>query len=490
MRVILRTLLSATLLAALGPMPGAWAQSAPAGSGPGIAFDTGDDFSTLRGTDRGEPVELSNAQGIDAAEGSLTAGSPDLEAEGKVNRAQAAQRVTGNEEDAAPKRSKTADARDETAYDPTGIRLGSFILLPAVELRGGYTSNAAQTSAGGPSGTAIIAPDILLRSDWTSNEFQFRLKGAYEYYTDSSVAADPNLYVEANGRIDLPRDWALRLKADYTYENQTTNQLGFPEEVANPPGVNTYDGGATLDGEIGRTVLQLRGTATYTSYDALSVDDVTVTQAYLDNTLINAAARIGYQVTPTIAPFVEAELSSRLFDRSIDPLSGYSRNSNGITLRGGIAYSAAPILKGEIALGWRHQTYVDSSFSSFDLPTIDASLVWSPSPLTQVALTAATYIDPAYDISASSTIVYDLGLQVQRYVRRNFTLEADLGWQHQHYIDADLNEITYEAGIQGTWKLSREAWIIGRVEQQYFASAVEGGSYPTTTATIGLRLQR
>ncbi|MBZ9934711.1 outer membrane beta-barrel protein [Mesorhizobium sp. BR1-1-16] len=489
MRVIHRTLLSATLIAALAPMSAARAQSVANGSGPGIAFDTSDDFSSLRGTDSGQPVEISNQQGIDATDDNLTTTTPDLAEDGKVTRVQGVQPVTGNEDDGPAKRSKTSDARDETAYDPTGIRVGSFILLPAVELRGGYTSNAAQSSTGGPSGTLTIAPDILLKSDWASNEFQFRLKGDYEYFTDTSVKPDSNLYVEANGRIDLPRDWALRLKADYIYDTQSSSQFGYPEGVQNPPGINTYDAGATLDGSVGRTVLQLRGTATYTGYDPLQVDNVAVTQAYLDNTLINTAARIGYQWTPTIAPFVEAEISNRLFENPNDP-SGYSRNSRGITLRGGIAYSADPILKGEIALGWRHETYDDSRFAPFDLPTIDASLIWSPSPLTQVAFVAATYVDPATDINASSTIVYDLGLSVERYVRRNFTLAADVGWQHQHYIDADVNEITYEAGIQGTWKLNREAWIVGRLEQQYFASAVEGGSYPTTTATIGLRLQR
>ena len=491
MRVIHRTLLSAVLLTALGPMPRAFAQSLPAGSGPGIAFDTADDFSTLRGTDKGQPVEISNAQGVDATEDSLSGASvgADLAAEGRVARVQAEPRVTGNEEDGAPKRNKTADARDETAYDPTGIRVGGFILLPSVELRGGYTSNAAQTASGGPSGTLTVAPDILLKSDWASNEFQFRLKGAYEYFTDTTVAADPNLYVEANGRIDLPSDWALRLKTDYTYETETTNQLGYPGRADQAPGVNTYDAGATLDGAVGRMVVQLRGTVTYTSYDDIAIDDVSVTQAYLDNTLINTAARLGYQATPAVAPFVEVQLSNRVFNNPTDPF-GYSRDSQGITLRGGIAYSADPILKGEIALGWRHETYTDSRFQPFDLPTIDASLIWSPSPLTQVALVAATSIDPATDINASSTIVYDVGLSVERYVRRNFTLAGDLGWQHQHYIDADVNEITYEAGIQGTWKLNREAWIVGRLQQEYFASAVEGGSYPTTTATIGLRLQR
>lgn len=481
-----RILCSAALIAALGPTQAAYAEN---GGGPGFAFDTADDFSTLRGTDPGSPVEIGAQPTLDAADAALVDGTLNESPGGKPLRVQAAAPVATEDEDAPAKKARTADARDETAYDPLGIRLGSFILLPAVELRGGYTSNAAGASSGGPSGLLAIAPDILLKSDWSRNEATFRLKGVYDYYTDTSVAPYPNLYVEGNGRIDLPNDWALRLKADYNYDTQSLSSLDYPAGVDNPPGVNTYDAGVTLEGDVGRIVLQLRGTGTYTGYDDGLAGDIVINQSYRNNTLLSGAARIGYQWTPAVAPFVEAQLSTRLFTQPTD-IFGYSRDSNGLTIRGGIAYSADPILRGEIALGWHREAYVDETFNDFDAPTIDASLVWSPSQLTEIAFVASTTLDPANDPGASSKLVYDLGLTATRYIRRNFTLEGDLGYQYERYIGTDLADITYEAGIQATYKFNREAWLVGRLSQEYYQSALPGGDYPTTTATIGLRLQR
>lgn len=481
MRLLVRLLVTAALLQALGATT-AVAQQVETGSPP-IWFDTEDDFSQLRGTDTGAPVEIDSA-----APTSGDSSEPSTETEDGRPLRVAPQPAITDEEAASPPPRRSA-ALDTGAFEPLGIRLGSFILRPAIEFRTGYTSNAAGSPTGSPSGTLTVAPDITLQSDWSEHALGFRLKGAYEYFTDTTVSPDPTLYVEANGRIDLPDDWALRLKADYDYETQSLDVLGYPIGADNPPGVNTFDGGATLDGNFGLVLVELRGTATYTSYEDADIAGLTVDQSYRNNAYWSGAARVGYQVTPSVAPFVEAQLSTRQFSQPTD-LFGYSRNSNGITIRGGLQYSADPVLKGEIALGWHHEQYVDAAYSSFDAPTIDASLIWSPSPLTEVTLTAATSVDPADDLTASSTLVYNVALSAQRFIRENFTLEGDVSWKRQHYIGTDLSDITYEAGIGATWKLNREAWLVGRLAQEYYVSAAPGGNYPTTTATIGIRFQR
>ena len=482
MRLLVRLLASAALIQALGTASALAQQTVGT---PPIWFDTEDDFSQLRGTDSGAPVE------IDSGPGTATAADADAgdqpEEPGRALRVSPQAAITDEEAQSTPPRKRKE--LDSGAYEPLGIRLGSFILRPAIEFRTGYTTNAAGSPDAIASGTLTVAPDITLTSDWSEHELGFRLKGAYEYFTDTTVAADPTLYVEGNGRIDLPDDWALRLKADYNYDTQSLDVLGYPVGADNPPGVNTFDGGATLDGAFGLVLVELRGTATYTGYEDADLAGIEVDQSYRDNTFWSGAARIGYQITPAVAPFVETQLSTRRFQQPIDAF-GYSRNSNGITIRGGLQYSADPVLKGEIALGWHREDYVDAAYSSFDAPTIDASLIWSPSPLTQIAFTASTSVDPADDLTASSTLVYDLALSAQRYIRENFTLEGDISWQRQHYIGTELSNYTYEAGVGATWKINREAWLVGRLAQEYYVSAVPGGDYPTTTATIGIRFQR
>ncbi|WP_201400883.1 outer membrane beta-barrel protein [Kaistia sp. 32K] len=481
MQFPVRLLLSAALLAALAPMTVAVAQDATAPVGP---FDADADFGRLRGSDGQEAVDLFNTTLTNQP---LPTETPE------AGRAQRGERLapTIAQEDEAPlrPRARTADARDASAYDPLGIRVGSFVVLPSIEMRGGYTTNAAGSSTGGPSAVWTLVPDLTVRSDWSRHELGFVLHGTYDYFSDTSVAPLPTVNAGANARIDLPRDWALRLRGNYNYQTQSISSLDYPTGVEKPPGINTYVGGATLDGSVGRTVLQLRGNVAYSQYNDGHVGDIVVPQGDRDNTLVSGAARVGYEVTPAFTPFVEAELSDRSFKQKIDN-NGFNRASQGVTLRGGIAYSAAPVLTGEVALGWHHERYDDAVFKPFDAMTVDASVIWSPTPLTNFTLRAATFVNPTTDPNSAGSIVYDAGIRAEHALRRNLTLEGDLGWRREYYEGINVADVTYQAGFGVTWKLNREAWVVGRFSQEYYHSAVPGGSYPTTTVSVGLRLQR
>ena len=446
-------------------------------------LDDTDAFGSLRGSDGQESVDLTLPTELTGT------GRDEPPQPGRSVRTERIAPITAEPDEEPRPRHRTADALDASGYDPLGIRVGSFTMLPSIELRGGYTSNAAGASTGGPSGLITLVPELLVRSDWSRHELGFRFNGVYDYFTDTSVAPKPAVNAEANARIDLPRDWALRLRAGYDFETQSLSSLDYPTGVDDPPGINTYTAGATLDGTLGRTVLQWRGNVAYSGYEDGKAGDVTIPQGDRDNTLVSAAARVGYEVTPVLTPFVEAEVSDRSFRQKIDT-NGFNRASQGVTLRGGIAYSADPVLKGELAIGWHHERYEDTAFQPLNAMTIDANVLWAPTELTNFALRAATYVEPTTDPSSSGSIVYDVGVRAQHALRRNLTLEADLGYQHQRYEGIDLADATYAAGFGVTWKINRAAWVVGRFSQEYYKSAQPGGDYPTTTVTVGLRLQR
>lgn len=479
-----RLFLSAALVSALASTTVA-ARAAEDSPLPVDLLDDTDAFGSLRGSDGQAAVDLTLP-----TETPGTGRDEPLSASRAVRTERIAPIIAEEDEQPTRPRARTADALDASSYDPLGIRLGSFVILPSVELRGGYTSNAAGSSTGGPSGILTVVPDLIVKSDWSRHELGFALHGNLDYFSDGSVAPQPNINAEANARLDLPRDWALRLRANYNYQTQSLSSLDYPSGVENPPGVNTYNAGATLDGTVGRVALQLRSGVTYTGYeDGKGANGEIIPQGDRDNTWVSAATRVGYEVTPAFTPFVEAELSDRSFRQKIDS-NGFNRASQGITLRGGIAYSADPVLKGELALGWHHERYDDDAFQPLNAMTIDGNVLWAPTELTNFALRAATYVDPTTDPSSAGSIVYDIGLKAQHALRRNLTLDADLGYQYQKYEGINAADVTYEAGFGVTWKINRSAWVVGRFQQEYYKSATPGGDYPTTTVTVGLRLQR
>src|SRR5215204_3353131 len=69
-------------------------------------------------------------------------------------------------------------------YAPLGIRAGSFILRPAIDITGGYDSNPARNSRPEGSPFYVIAPELQAKSDWERHELRARIRGSYEGYTE------------------------------------------------------------------------------------------------------------------------------------------------------------------------------------------------------------------------------------------------------------------------------------------------------------------
>jgi hypothetical protein len=504
MRVPVRLLLTAALFPAL--TTAAVAQGAPPPVGqdypaafaadyaPAGSFLRDEDFATLRGSD-GQPIlDLSEVEEeVVVKTPGLQPLQPQPQANPRVLPVTRQHRFLSiiDHENALRDRPRamTTDALDSSSYDPLGIRIGSFIALPSIELHTGFTSNAAESPSGGGSAVLAAVPELIVNSDWNRHALDVKLNGRYNYFADGSVAPRSTVDADARGRIDINRDWTLHTRARYLYDTQSTNSLDYPTGVDQPPGVNTYSGDVKLDGSSGRVVMQLRGGVTHTQYDAGQAGDVVVPQSDRDNTLTSAAARLGYEATRSLTPFVEGEISDRSFNQKVDN-NGFNRASQGMTLRAGIAYSDDPILKGELALGWHHEHYVDPVFNPIDAMTVDAAVIWLPTRLTKLELRARTFVNTTTDIASPGSIVYDLGLQGSYEMRRNLTLKSDFSLWREKYIGIDGIDTTYEAGLEFTWKMNREAWLLGRIQQEYFDSAQPGGSYPTTTMTIGVKLQR
>jgi hypothetical protein len=51
-------------------------------------------------------------------------------------------------------------------YAALGIRAGSFLVLPALDLSVGNTSNAQRTSGSSAATYFVAAPELQARSDW------------------------------------------------------------------------------------------------------------------------------------------------------------------------------------------------------------------------------------------------------------------------------------------------------------------------------------
>ena len=380
-------------------------------------------------------------------------------------------------------------AKEEDPYAPLGMRAGGLIFLPALTLSGGYTTNAAAGAGGRPSGFLGIAPELVIRSDWERNEATLSMRGSYLDFTDGTTAAQPTADVEATSRLDLADRWNVALAGGYHFAHQSISDPNFPAGVDSPPGVHDFNGSAALNGSFGKNVFTLTGLAGRTIYENGTSGGLVVDQGDRDNNLYGARLRLGYELTPLITPFVEGELTRRVYDRAFDD-SGLQRASRGEALRAGFAYDSAPVLKGELAVGVRQETFDDASLAALKALTVDGSLVWSPTALTTITYAVSTGINSSTDAASSGSVVYDGSVDFAYAYRSNLTADLVAGVKQERFQGTGETANTFRLGVGTVWKVNRNLQLTSGYVHEWLQSNNAARDYASDTVRVEMRVQR
>ena len=93
-------------------------------------------------------------------------------------------------------------------YEALGIKAGSFLILPAVELSAGYDNNPQHAPGGPGSAYYVVAPELHVRSDWSRHSLTADIVGSYTAYSNELFTPSlnhPYLNAKVDGRIDVTR---------------------------------------------------------------------------------------------------------------------------------------------------------------------------------------------------------------------------------------------------------------------------------------------
>lgn len=386
---------------------------------------------------------------------------------------------------------------EESPFAPVGVRLGSLTLRPALELDGGYNDNPnsvhanAKGSAFGRAGAALDA-----QSDWAVHELKANLRGGYTKFLQARDADRPDLTGTANLRLDATRDTAILIDAKASIDSQ---RPGSPEITS----IGTR--GATLEGrplvfsegvsagvrqKFGRLEATLRGSLDRTDYQDGSLSDGSkLALSGTSYTTYGASARLGYEITPGVKPFVEASVDKRVHDVSVDA-NGYRRDSEGVTGRAGTSFEITRTLTGEASAGYTQRRYEDSRLKDLRGPVFDAALIWTASPLTTVTLKGSTAFEESTITGASGSINRRASVQISHALLRNLTLTGSAAYGERDYQGVHLKEKTLSLGLGAEYALTRTVVVKGSFTHDRLMSTSPNADYTANVFLLGLRLQR
>jgi hypothetical protein len=377
-------------------------------------------------------------------------------------------------------------------YAALGIRAGSFLILPAVELSAAYATNPSSVPGGGPSPYFVVAPELHAQSDWSRHSLTADIISSYtEYGADLTPSLNrPYVNSKIDGRIDVTRQTQINLEGRFIVDTDNPGSPNLQAGLAKLPVYTTVGGTAGVAQQFSRVSVSLKGTVDRSTYNnSVLTDGESISNDDRNYNQYAGILRLGYEVDPGMKPFVEVSEDTRVHDQQFDT-NGFQRDSNGTSVKAGATIDVFGSLTGEIAVGYLQRDYQDPTLPNISGVIADGSLLWQATGLTTAKLTATSTVNESTLPGVSGDFSRDFNLQVDHALRRWLVATLIVGYGLDQYVGSPRVDNRYYASAGLTYKLSRSLQLKTTVRQDWLTSTVSGVAYNSTSALIGLRLQR
>jgi hypothetical protein len=379
-------------------------------------------------------------------------------------------------------------------YEALGIRAGSFLILPAVELSAGYDGNPEHTPGGPGSSTFTVAPELHVRSVWPVHSFTADIVGSYFWYGNDGAMSPPlerpYLNSKLDGQIDVTRNTQILLENRYIVSTDNPGSPNIQAGLAKLPINQTVGGTLGLGEQFGRFDATLKGTIDRTTYASSHFTDGEI-ESNDDRAYDQYAGifRLGYWLDPGFKPFVEVSNDTRQYDSPID-FFGENRSSNGTSAKAGGEFKLAnSSLVGEIAVGYLQRDY-HQPLPNIAGTSLDGSLLWLATGLDTVKFTATTQVYESTLQGVSGSFSHDFSLEWDHALRRWLVATGTFGYGHDDYVGEPRQDDRYYAIAGLIYKMNQLVWIKGQLRHDWMTSTQSGNAYQSTSVLLTLRLQR
>lgn len=397
-------------------------------------------------------------------------------------------------------------------YAPIGVRAGSLLLFPAIELIGGYDSNPLRRKSGPSSGVLLFSPELLVQSQWRRHELKAELRGSYLAYSrtfgdvtgttgDTATLSNsgvprsldrPDFNGKVNGRLDVYGRSHADVEGRFTVG---TDNPGSPNVLAGLerlPIFTRVGGSLGYTQNFNRVDVTLKGGVDRIDYQASKLTDGSTSPNDDRNyDQYSASLRGSYELRPGVTPFIEAAADQRHHDLKFDR-NGLQRDSDAVTGRVGTTFEMARQLTGEISAGWLTRRYKDPNLRDLSGFVADASLIWYASALTTVTLVGRSASDESLVADVSGVLRRDVSLQIDQAFRLWLigTIKGGMGFDdYEASGGSSRQDQRFFVSAALVYKLSRDWQLKGEVRHDWLTSNVPGAGYTVDTFLAGIRWQ-
>ncbi|MDR7146199.1 outer membrane beta-barrel protein [Rhizobium sp. BE258] len=376
-----------------------------------------------------------------------------------------------------------------TEKDTDGIRVGTFILRPSIT----QSINTETTKENGTKesrGFLQTDGNATLTSDWALHQLTVTSQGSWQQNISGEGEEQPSFQIDGDLRLDLPEDTVAHLKGGYRFYREDTDDPNAISDASKQSNVQEFSTGASIERDFG----VLRGTTELdvvrTIYSDVTLANGTdVSLSDRDQTAGTFRARIGYELSPALIPFIEGTVGKTAYDETRDS-SGYARSGNSYGAKAGVQVDLGEKLRGEVSAGYETASFDDDRLASIDTATVDANILWSPLRGTNVNFDLQTSIQPSTTPGLSGYVSHALTTTITHQLRDNLQATVLGGVTLRDYPSgATSDETVYTTSAGLIWNINRYLDLTSTIGYE-LTTRDEGTDSQQWRAGVGLRLKR
>lgn len=382
----------------------------------------------------------------------------------------------------------TVLTRDRGEYEPLGVRAGSFLVFPALEILETFNTNVYSTEDNERADLInSFQPSIDVNSDWSNHALSFFAGADVGVYMDEGREDYEDYNFGSTGRIDIQRQTNVGASIEYARGHGARSDSDDAGGI-NPTLNDQYSVNLNGSHTINRVSIDVDGDLRRYDYidSPTAAGGVSTGQTNNDDRDRNewkGTMRLGYEIVPEYGAFFEGSYNVRAYLSTRDDI-GYDRDSSGYKITAGTQLDLTGVTQGEIFVGYLRQTPEETRLglqttSGFVFGT---HLTWNATRLTTVRLNIDRNVAETTTAGVSGIDTTTGSVTVDHELLRNVLLDAGASLTNESYNGGvpQRKDNLFEIGAGTRYLLNRNFFVGAGYDFTHRASqGVANGDYTT-----------
>lgn len=357
-------------------------------------------------------------------------------------------------------RNITPRSRPRPELAALGVRIRSFLLLPAIDAGMGYNDNLRATEDQTRSDVySVMSPRIEARSDWSRHAVRVVANASQVRYRDTTRENFDGWRVSGGGRLDFGRASTVFGQASVAqeHEDRASPDSAGDGELSQ---FRVTETGLGWTHPFGRFDVLLSGKLADYGFDAVDTTGRalgTSTGEERNRQSQHAEARLGYALWPGYGAYVRTAYNSQDYDHV---LSGeLDRDSTGYETSAGIDLEITDLIFGNAFVGHYNQRYEAEGFSDRGGLGFGSSLYWNVTTLSTLHFDLKRSVRESTQPGASGYLSTDAAIELEHELLRNLLLFAGTRLTFREYQEVDREEKLQQHHIGANYMINRHLYL-------------------------------